>query len=291
MRGFGQVILACFTATMHCEMATSRLTPAAQADVKIAIRAVRALSDFCLIAQYRSHTSETIQYMSNYLQDFYKYRHVFGEFRASKADHRKAKRASKDLAATQAHQATISSYFMVTATQKANQVSANREERQGLVVQFGSLLQYSMEITEALHKPLKEAYKWSNRVNATVQILDTHARDHVFKMLELNLCAWDKEVKFDYDIKALVVSMRKDTEGAVKNEDHLKLTGQQQVRNAPPEPLSVLAIALQIPYLRTTEGSTTVGFWYQCNNFKEMVYKSIICGAGQGIGTSEDGEM
>ncbi|KAF8419953.1 hypothetical protein BGX38DRAFT_1081610, partial [Terfezia claveryi] len=67
------------------------------------------------------------------------------------------------------------------------------------VVQFGSLAQYSTDITEALHKPLKEAYKWSNRVDATVQILDTHARDHAFKMLELNLCAWDKEVKFDYD--------------------------------------------------------------------------------------------
>ncbi|KAF8426488.1 hypothetical protein BGX38DRAFT_1147120 [Terfezia claveryi] len=229
MRGFGRVILACFTTAIRRETATSRLTPAAQADVKIAIRAVHALSDFCLIAQYRSHTPETIQYMSNYLQDFHKYWHVFGEFRASKADHRKAKGASKDLAATQAHQATISSYFMV--------------------VQFGSLPQYSTEITEALHKPLKEAYKRSNRVDATVQILYTHARDHAFKMLELNLCAWDKEVKFDYDIKALVVSMRKDTEGAVKNEDHPKLTGQQQVRNAPPEPLSVLTTALQIPHL------------------------------------------
>ncbi|KAF8430746.1 hypothetical protein BGX38DRAFT_1104328, partial [Terfezia claveryi] len=36
------------------------------------------------------------------------------------------------------------------------------------VIQFGSLPQYSMEITEAFHKPLKEAYKWSNRVDATV---------------------------------------------------------------------------------------------------------------------------
>ncbi|KAF8440166.1 hypothetical protein BGX38DRAFT_1273095 [Terfezia claveryi] len=36
-------------------------------------------------------------------------------------------------------------------------------------------------ITEALYKPLKEAYKRLNRVDATVQILDTHARDHAFK--------------------------------------------------------------------------------------------------------------
>ncbi|KAF8448220.1 hypothetical protein BGX38DRAFT_1270432 [Terfezia claveryi] len=192
--------------------------------------------------------------MSHYLQDFHKYRHVFGEFRASKADHRKAKGASKDLAATQAHQATISSYFMVTATQKANQASANREERQGLVTNIlGHPIWKPPAVFNgdyrSLHKPLKEAYKWSNRVDATVQILDTHTRDHAFKMLKLNLYAWDKEVKFDYDIKALVVSMRKDTEGAVKNEDHPKLTGQQQVRNAPPEPLSVLATALQILHL------------------------------------------
>ncbi|KAF8432375.1 hypothetical protein BGX38DRAFT_1276777 [Terfezia claveryi] len=72
---------------MRHETATSCLTPAAQADVKI---------------------------------DFYKYRDVFGKFHASKADHRKVKGASKDLAATQAYKATISSYFMMTATQKAN---------------------------------------------------------------------------------------------------------------------------------------------------------------------------
>ncbi|KAF8435197.1 hypothetical protein BGX38DRAFT_1275151 [Terfezia claveryi] len=37
-----------------------------------------------------------------------------------------------------------------------------------IVVQFGSLPQYSMEITEALDKPLKEVYKRSNRFDATV---------------------------------------------------------------------------------------------------------------------------
>ncbi|KAF8432900.1 hypothetical protein BGX38DRAFT_1075676, partial [Terfezia claveryi] len=38
------------------------------------------------------------------------------------------------------------------------------------VIQFGSLPQYSIEITEALYKLLKEAYKWLNRVDVTVQI-------------------------------------------------------------------------------------------------------------------------
>ncbi|KAF8430608.1 hypothetical protein BGX38DRAFT_1074730, partial [Terfezia claveryi] len=94
---------------------------------KIAIRAVRALSDFCLIAQYRSHTSETIQYMSNYLQDFHKYRHVFGEFRAS-------------LVTDILGQATFNYPKLHLLTHYSQQV-----------VQFGSLPQYSTEITEALH--------------------------------------------------------------------------------------------------------------------------------------------
>ncbi|KAF8416671.1 hypothetical protein EV426DRAFT_711866 [Tirmania nivea] len=258
---------------MRREKETSRLRPAAQADVKIAIRAVRALSDFCLIAQYRSHTAETIQYMTKYLQEFHKYRQVFGEFRASKADQNKAKGASKDLALTQACQATISSYFPTTTTQKANEASANRLEREHLVtdmlgqstfnypklhllthyaeqiIQFGTLLQYSTEITESLYKPLKDAYKRSNKVDATIQILDTHIRDHAFKMLELNLCAWDKEVTFDTEMKALVMMMRKDAEGTSSTREDPRLSGQPQSRNAIVQPLSVLAQTLRIPNL------------------------------------------
>ncbi|KAF8430740.1 hypothetical protein BGX38DRAFT_1083510, partial [Terfezia claveryi] len=149
MRGVGRVILGCFTAAMHREKDTSRLGPAAQADVKIAIRAVRALSDFCLIAQYRSHTGETIQYMTKYLQDFHRYRHVF--------------------VADMLAQSTFNYPKLHLLTHYAEQV-----------IQFGTLPQYSTEITESLHKPLKDAYKRSNRVDATIQILDTHSRDHAF---------------------------------------------------------------------------------------------------------------
>ncbi|KAF8432634.1 hypothetical protein BGX38DRAFT_1276549 [Terfezia claveryi] len=143
-------------------------------------------------------------------------------------------------------------------------------------------------LTDLNVKPIQNSL-WS-----LPKILDTYVRDHAFKLLELNLYVWDKEVKFDYDIKALVISMRKNTKGAVKNEDYLKFTGQQQVWNAPPEPLSILTIALQIPHLvgrfRDYLQLSSDWFWYQCNNFKEMVYKSIMC-AGQGIKTSEDREM
>ncbi|KAF8414834.1 hypothetical protein BGX38DRAFT_1079992, partial [Terfezia claveryi] len=104
MRGMGWVILGCFTAAML--------------DVKIAIWAVHALSNFCLIAQYRSHTGETIQYMTKYLQEFHKYHHIFGNF----------------------VQSTFNYLKLHLLTHYAEQV-----------IQFGTLPQYSTEITEALY--------------------------------------------------------------------------------------------------------------------------------------------
>jgi len=97
MRGEERLILACFTATIRCEQDPGCLSATAQSDWKLAIRAIHVLSDFCLIAQYRSHTLNTIKYMSKYLQDFHRYLYIFGEFRASKTGHKKAKRASNDL--------------------------------------------------------------------------------------------------------------------------------------------------------------------------------------------------
>ena len=169
------MILACFTATMRREQDPRRLSAATKRDLKLAIKAVRAVSDFCLSAQYRSNTCETLKYMFKYLRDFHRYRHIFGEYRASKADDQKAKGGSKDLGASQARQSTISNYFQVTARQKVNEVCADRQERHDLmkemlgqatcnypklhllthyvqqIVKFGSLPQCSTEITETLH--------------------------------------------------------------------------------------------------------------------------------------------
>ena len=52
---------------------------------------------------------------------------------------------------------------------------------------FETLPQDSMKITEALHKPLKDAYRCSNRVDAMEQILDTILRDYAIRVRELNL--------------------------------------------------------------------------------------------------------
>jgi len=85
MRGINRVLLACFAAAVRQTKEAPSLSVAAQGDCKIAIRCVRAITDFCLIAQYQSHTPETTVYMKKYLEEFYECMHVFQEFRATKA--------------------------------------------------------------------------------------------------------------------------------------------------------------------------------------------------------------
>ena len=50
-----------------------------------------------------------------------------------------------------------------------------------------SILQYSIDVMEALHKPLKDAYRRFNQVNATKQILDTMTREHALQMREFKI--------------------------------------------------------------------------------------------------------
>ena len=71
---------------------------------------------------------------------------------------------------------------------------------------FENLPQYFMEITEALHKPLKDAYRRSNWVEAAEQILDTITRDHALHMRELNIQGWSRDFQLKKSILDLVGS-------------------------------------------------------------------------------------
>jgi len=51
---------------------------------KRALRFVRALVDFNMMAQYQSHTSDAIAYMEDYLDQFHKLKDIFLEFRVTK---------------------------------------------------------------------------------------------------------------------------------------------------------------------------------------------------------------
>ena len=162
--------------------------------------------------------------MKKYLQQLHQFVHMFAECRATKADREEASKAAKELAEGQPRQATMEQYFTRTATQRGKQSAVDRQERQQLVhnilqqgtfnfpklhllthysaqiQDFGKLPQYSTEIKEALHKPRKDAYRRSNRVDATEQILDTISRDYAIRMRELNLLACSGEIKVAKEI-------------------------------------------------------------------------------------------
>ena len=116
MRGVNHVILECFTAALCQAGATPKLSVAAHRDSNIAIHYVRAITDFCLMAQYHSHRLPTIGYMDEYLWHFHQFRHIFSEFRAGKADHEDAAKAGQGIEEDQARQATIHQYFQLTST-------------------------------------------------------------------------------------------------------------------------------------------------------------------------------
>ena len=130
MRGVNRLSLACVTAALRQTTDAGSLSAAAQSDCKIPIRCIRGITDFCLIAQYRSHTSQTIAYIKKYLQEFHQFVHIFREFRATKADREEATQAAKELAGGQARQATIEKYFTLTATQRHKLSAVAREEGQ-----------------------------------------------------------------------------------------------------------------------------------------------------------------
>ena len=148
--------------------------------------------------------------MKQYLQELHPFMLIVAEFRATKADREEATKAAKELAEGQARQATIEQYFPLMAMQEGKLSAVAREERPQLVHDIlqqgtfnfpklhllthhgaqiqdsGTLRQYSPAITEALHKPLKDAYSPSNRVGATEQILHTISEDYAIGMRELN---------------------------------------------------------------------------------------------------------
>jgi len=64
---------------------------------QIALKCVSALVDFSLMAQYRSHTPDTLSYPERYLLTFHQRKDIFLEFRTSKATHAEANRHDREL--------------------------------------------------------------------------------------------------------------------------------------------------------------------------------------------------
>ena len=64
---------------------------------KRALTCIGSLLDFTMMAQYRSHTDETIQYMENYANQFHITKDIFLEFRISKQTQAKPDELCKEL--------------------------------------------------------------------------------------------------------------------------------------------------------------------------------------------------
>ena len=78
MRNLGRCILGVLAVAL-------RQPGGAQAiPFKRALRCVRALINFNMMAQYRSHIPDTIAYMEDYLDQFHRMKDVFLEFRVTK---------------------------------------------------------------------------------------------------------------------------------------------------------------------------------------------------------------
>jgi hypothetical protein len=174
MRNLGWVILGALAAVLR------NLGVAVSGDFAKALKCIRSLIDFHLMAQYRSHTTSTLNYTESYLDDFHKHKDIFLEFRAHKRTVKDPRNRTKALNASGSQSAQRGleeireirerSHFNFI---KLHVLSHYREH----VKHFGSISQYSTDISElAQVRQIKEAYAASNKVDAATQILDYRGR-------------------------------------------------------------------------------------------------------------------
>ncbi|KAF8431495.1 hypothetical protein BGX38DRAFT_1146612 [Terfezia claveryi] len=153
--------------------------------------------------------------MRDYLEDFHKHKEVFLRFRATKSTKAAVKVASKDLRvehhcllvsdelrpATPSKQRKLQQELQLETEELVNETLTSSAHYNFLkmhlishfveqIAKYGSLPQYSTEICEASHKPLRDAYCRSNHINALPQILRSYTRAHHFAMRERNLVQW-----------------------------------------------------------------------------------------------------
>jgi len=87
-------------------------------DFKIALKCASTLVDFSHMAQYRSHTPDTLSYMESYLQTFYRTKDIFLEFRTSKATRTRADRQDWELRELMADQRAKEVYHRTVANRR-----------------------------------------------------------------------------------------------------------------------------------------------------------------------------
>ena len=213
LRHFVRVILDTFTVALRWTTNQPYPTGSQVQEFNTAIQCVRSMTDFYLMTQYDSHTDKTVSYMQKYLGEFHETKGIFLCYRAGKGAKRAAAEAHKVLLREQ----TETSVKGLTALEKAKLHQEDALECQNLVDEilregahynfpkmhlishyaeqipkFGVLKQYSMDISECMHKGFKKAYRPSNKVNTTSQMITNYTRDHTFIMKDLTIDVWNR---------------------------------------------------------------------------------------------------
>jgi len=218
MRNLGRCILGTLVSALR------RPTLAQHGPFRDAIRCVRAVVDFSLMAQYRSHTEDTLGYMEQYLKDFHRYKEVFQEFRTSKKTRDEADANDEQLRLDLERK--LKEAGRVSAAKRRRLLDANRtqrtDEREEIlrnrshfnfiklhllvhycshVRKFGNIPMYSTDVGELAHKvQIKEGYRHSNKNDASRQILEYYGRVHAVSMRLLTLRALQAEKPEDGEL-------------------------------------------------------------------------------------------
>jgi len=202
MRNLGRCILGVLAVALR-QPQSSQVIP-----FKHALGCVRALVDFSMMAQYRSHTSDTIPYMEHYLDQFHRMKGIFLEFRVTKPTVAKVDEQRREIR----HQRTLMS--QPVASSKRRQIlddgrEEEHERRMALVHreshfnfikihllshfsdhirQFGNIPMYSMEFGELAHKEqIKDGWRRSNKADAARHIVHSYSRQPAIRMRLLTL--------------------------------------------------------------------------------------------------------
>jgi len=174
---------------------------------KRALRSIRALVDFNMIAQCRSHTRDTIAYLEEYLDQFHRMKDIFLEFRVTQRTQAKVDKQRKKIR----RQRALMREHVATSQQRRMRDNDRDQEDQlrmdmihgeshfnfmkmyllshfcDHIRQFGNIAIYSTEIGEQAHKTqIKEGWRKSNKNDAGHQIVHSYGRQHAIRIRQLN---------------------------------------------------------------------------------------------------------
>jgi len=186
-------VLASALRNLHCSQ---------YQDFKSAFKCVSELVDFTLMAQYRSHTPDTLSYMESYLQTFNQTNVIFLEFHTSKATRAQANCQDRELRELMADQRAKEFHHRTVANRRrlVDQERVEGSDRRAYFIRrenhfnfikihyltrlaphrrhFGFISRYSTQFGELAHMDqIKDGYHRSNKNEPVRQIL-WHDRRH-----------------------------------------------------------------------------------------------------------------